>query len=189
MNSEESLQLIHRMINESKQSYHRSGPYFLAWGVLLAIAGLVEFILVYQLDTKHGYLVWPAIAVLGGVFSFVYSKKEDQKQKNTQTFSDIAQQFVWGAFGVSLVLIIVCSVLQRINPTPYVLLLTAVPTFITGGLVKFRPLLIGAVVFWITGVASFFTPVQYTSLLFCVAILLGYVLPGYLLYKSENLKS
>ena len=85
-----------------------------------------------------------------------------------------------------MVILLVCAVVNKINPIPLVLIITGLLTFVSGAITKFKPLQIGAFVFWISGAVAFFVPVELQSLVFCAAIGLGYLLPGILLKNNET---
>ena len=135
MNSEESLHLIQSMINEAKKSFHKISPYFIIWGVVLAIAGFSEYFLVYQMGYQWGYFAWVIAGTLGGIATFLYSKKEG-KRSGYSSFYDLIFSFVWGGFGIALILTIAMCVIQKLNPTSFVLVITGIPTFISGGIAK-----------------------------------------------------
>jgi hypothetical protein len=66
-------------------------------------------------------------------------------------------------------------------------MLTGLPTFITGQAMRFRPLMLGGVLFWIAGVAMLFvTGPLGVLVIYCVAMVLGYILPGILLKRYED---
>lgn len=186
MKTNESMQIILEMIENAKTAYHRISPYFLIWGVLLVISGVAEYIVVYQLKNNMGFAVWPIMGVVGGIISAVLSSKQKNKH-SIKTYYDLAYSYLWGGFGILLFLIILLSVMHEINPTPFVLLITGLPTFVTGGMLKSFSLKFGAAVFWLSGSIAFFIPASYTGLLFSLAIVLGYILPGLQLRKNEKL--
>jgi len=185
MKPEQSLEIIQSMMAEAKHSFHKISPYFLIWGVLLSISGIAEHIIVYQLEKKEGFLVWMIMGVLGGILSMFYSKK-DSKNQQVKNYYDTLYGYLWGAMGITLFLTIVLTVINKQNPTPFILLLTGIPTFVSGGIIKFKPLILGGIVFWIAGIIAFNIPNMYTGLLFSTAIILGYLVPGYILYNQEN---
>jgi hypothetical protein len=61
------------------------------------------------------------------------------------------------------------------------LLLTALPTFVTGIIVRFKPLIFGGIIFWVLGVINFLLPFEYQNPVSVVAFVLGYLVPGYML--------
>lgn len=185
MNNDQSLALIQQMIAEAKQSFRKQSPYFLIWGVVLSISGIAEHLIVYKMGNVQGYLAWGVMGTLGGILSAIYSMRSG-KNAPTSNFYDKAYGFVWGGFGITLILIILLSVLNKQNPTPYVLLATGLPTFVSGGLTKFLPLKLGGFVFWAAGALAFYVDNAQTGLLFSLAIILGYLIPGILLHRSES---
>lgn len=188
MKSNESLKIIMEMIEGAKSAYQRTSPYFLLWGILLTISGLSEYLLVYKLNMKAGFLIWPVLGVLGGISSMYISRKEDSRTR-VKTYYDMTFQYLWGGFGITLAIVIVMAVLNNINPTPFVLLLTGLPTFVSGGLIRSIHLKLGAFIFWITGSFAFYVSNEFTGPLFSLAILLGYVWPGLQLRKLEKLNN
>ena len=64
---------------------------------------------------------------------------------------------------------------------PYILLLAGFPTFVSGFIVKFRPLIFGGICFWIMALAVSFAGPSVAPLGMPLAVLTGYLIPGYLL--------
>ena len=60
--------------------------------------------------------------------------------------------------------------------------------YISGGALRFKPLMIGGVINWLLAAASFFVDFKMQLLLLATAVLLGYIIPGYML-KSRYQKS
>jgi hypothetical protein len=57
--------------------------------------------------------------------------------------------------------------------------------FISGGALKFRPLIFGGIINWVIGAIAFFADFEQQLILLALAVLLGYILPGHLL-KSRH---
>lgn len=184
MTPAQSMEVIHRMIVEAKQSAQRSNYYFLLWGMLFALAGLVDHVLHQQGITLH-WLVWPAMGIIGTVGSSVHGAREGRRQ-GVMTMMDRVQMWLWIAFTVVLVLMIVLLVAKGLDPNPFVLVLTGMPTFITGMLMRFRPLMIGGLLFWVIGLTSAFVLPGYSSLIFSAGIVVGYIIPGLMLKRHED---
>jgi len=185
MNEQESLQIIKNMISKAKESHHRNSFYFILWGIILIVAALTEYFVAHKMGSPFGFLGWMVGGIAGGIISGVYGSRES-KRLGYEAFMDKVYSATWGGFGITMVILLVCAVINKINPIPLVLIVTAIPTFISGSITKFKPLQFGAVVFWILGAGSFFAPVEMQSLVFCAAISLGYLLPGILLKNLEN---
>jgi hypothetical protein len=62
--------------------------------------------------------------------------------------------------------------------------------FIAGVVLKFKPLILGAVVFWISSFLYFYVGESSAQLLvFAGSVVLGYIIPGLMLrkeYKAQN---
>jgi hypothetical protein len=67
-----------------------------------------------------------------------------------------------------------------------VTVLTGLPTFATGAILRFKPLIIGGILFWCIGAAGFFVPGTEGALLYVGAMFFGYIVPGYLLKRQED---
>ena len=78
----------------------------------------------------------------------------------------------------------------QLNTYPMVLMVYGLWLFISGGAIKFKPLIIGGIINWLIGIISFFVPFDLQLLLLAAAVLLGYIIPGYMLKaKFQKLKT
>jgi len=181
---EQSLRLIDETIREAKHSFQKVHFYFLLWGVLFALAGLASFLLM-QSGSHYHWVGWPAMGILGGIIAGVHGAREGRKQ-GAMTVMDRLHMWLWMAYTATLILLLVGTVPNRIDPNPWILVLTGLPTFVTGAMMRFRPLMIGGVLFWATGTMLFFTLQPYSSLVFSIAITLGYIVPGFMLKREGH---
>lgn len=181
----ESLKLIETMIGQAKQSFHRNSFYFLLWGVLLILAMGVNYFLAVKGDVRGGY-AWAVAGVLGGVISMVHSRREG-KRVRTATAMDSLMLWVWVAFLATLLTSMVGSSLASGSMSvASIMVITGMPTFISGHLVRFRPLIWGGMLFWVLGAIAFFVDVRTVVVLYIAAMLFGYLVPGYLLKRQED---
>lgn len=181
---DQSLKLIEDMLRVAKQSFQRMSFYFLLWGGLLMIATLVEYFM-GRAGLSNGWLGWPILGTLGGIIAGVHGAKEG-RAKGVSTFTDRVFMWLWTAFTITLIILIVSMVSTGQRPGPIVSILTGMPTFITGAILRFRPLQVGGVLFWVLGLLSLFIWPEHGALLFGVALLFGYIIPGMLLKRQED---
>ncbi|MGI8893676.1 MAG: hypothetical protein ACR2GN_09490 [Bacteroidia bacterium] len=181
---EDSFRVINEMINAARKNFTRISFFFLLWGWLLLAAGIAEFFLFHSFNYEYAWMVWPAMGIIGGIISGIHSKKQE-KNAGSVSFMDKLFSYLWIGFFFTLILIIVGTVSQNQLPHSLIMILTGMPTFVTGRILKFKPLIIGGVVFWIIGILSLYLYPQYISITFSIAILLGYIIPGYMLMKQE----
>lgn len=67
---------------------------------------------------------------------------------------------------------------------PFILTLAAIPTFISGFIIKFRPVIIGGISFWVFALIAYFAGPSTGPLAVPAAMLTGYLIPCYLLKKK-----
>lgn len=186
--ADDSFRLINEMIADAKHSYEKNSFYFLLWGWLLFFTGIAVYII-------HGYrpdmagIPWFAQGIIGGIISMVYSIVQGIKVKeNILVKSPVNKTIIaiWLGFGITLFSILFASGVLKVNPNALVLMLTAFPTYLCGRVLRFKPLVFGGICFWVLGIACLFVPYPYDALVFSIAILIGYLAPGYLLRRQEK---
>jgi hypothetical protein len=185
-NEAQSLDLIHRMIETAKQQIDDDSFYFLLWGWLVFIASLSNFVL-DQMGTGLGGWGWVFLMPLGGIVTMIYSARE-KKKRNVKTYTDEIMKYVLISFGVSLAIVLGSQAFLQMNTYPMVLIVYGAWLFSAGGALKFRPLMAGGIINWTLAVASFFSNFEIQLLLLAAAVLLGYIIPGYMLkakYKAS----
>ena len=72
---------------------------------------------------------------------------------------------------------------------PLVMLIYGIWLFISGGALKFRPLIIGGIVNWLLGITAFFFAFEMQLLILALAVLLGYIIPGHLLKRKFEISN
>ncbi|MGO2102199.1 MAG: hypothetical protein ACTH3E_04045 [Psychroflexus halocasei] len=75
METTKSIKIIEEMMRESRKSLHRYSVYFIIWGAVMGIAGLVEFFLIGLIDTA--WIVWPIAGGIGGALVALSQRKND----------------------------------------------------------------------------------------------------------------
>jgi hypothetical protein len=93
---------------------------------------------------------------------------------------------VWIAFGFTLFVLIFGLIYKGINPNPFVMMLAALPTYLTGKIIGFKPLVYGGLMFGVLGVISLFVPAGMVSLVYSLSMILGYIIPGFMMKTIKN---
>ncbi|HZG01139.1 MAG TPA: hypothetical protein VEY71_09055 [Chitinophagales bacterium] len=181
----ESLLLIREMIQATKAKLSEDGFMFLLWGWLVFIASLAEFALM-QIEYPHHYITWSVLMPLGAVVSVVYSLRKS-KTENVKTYVDEFMAYLWGAFVVALLIVLgFMSKIGPVNAYPVLLVLYGIATFVTGGALRFRPLILGGVCCGVLAIVSMFLSFEYQLLALALAVLLTYIVPGHLLRQQHR---
>lgn len=186
LTKEESLTLIQQMIRVARDDHRENGEGWLIWGWLLFTASVLSF--AFAALRIRGYIgfTWTAMLVVGLVI-YVFGHVRKQRLKKVKTYLEDLLDKLGTAFFVSLFLMIAASSLggDQNFGFGYYYILYAFWMYIHGSAIRFRPLLIGALVNWAAALAIFLiTDFQYDMLVSAVAVLVGYLIPGYLL-KAE----
>ena len=123
----------------------------------------------------------------------IYLAKRKKKEK-VKTYTAEIMGYVWLAFIVAMLLMVFIlargeglNYYRLINP--FFLLLYGIPTFLSGIILKFQPLIAGGILCWILSVVSTLIPYDYQLLLLSAAMLGAWIIPGYSLqskYKKSN---
>ncbi|MFP4023195.1 MAG: hypothetical protein ACLFVR_01615 [Thiohalospira sp.] len=180
---EESLQIIEKMINRTKGNLHDNSFYFLLWGWIVLIGILGHTILANFTDFSKPYLSW-LIIIPGMIINIIYAMHQNKK-KSISTHVDKVNFMTWIAFLVSYTITIIFMSKLNYNIVPIIFLLVGNATFLTGVIIKFKPLIWGGIIFWIGAIGLFTLPGNLNIFVPPLAIILGYLVPGYML-KSQN---
>lgn len=184
MNPQESLKIISEMIQKTQDNLRDNSKYFLLWGWLVLIASLSHYVLLAILQYDNHFLPWPILMTLGGIAAGVMGYR-DGKSAVVRTHLDRSIAYVWVAFGVLLVFVLIMMpTLGYTKAYPMMMCLWAMGCFITGGILKFKPLIVGAIVCWALAVLAFFVSFEYQLLIMAAAITASYLIPGYLLKRA-----
>jgi len=184
MTGEESLKIITEMINKTKVNIRQGSFHLLFWGWLITVCSLSEWLITNLTHYAHPYYVW--ILVIPGAFvSMIYGAVTGRKAK-VQTYADKLYMWTWIGFLFAAIVLFIVQSDRMENVTPYILLLAGFPTFLSGFIVKFKPLIAGGICFWVIAILVHFAGPSLALLGTPVAMLTGYLIPGYMLRNKVN---
>lgn len=183
MNNEESLRIIRSMIESTKQDLRDNGSWFLLWGWLVFVACITHFVLM-EVGYEKPYLAW-MLMPLGGVISIIKGMREEKSQK-VKTHIDEFMKHVLIAFLVSLFIVLGFGPKLGLNTYPLIMMVYGFWLYISGGAINFRPLQIGGMINWALTIVAFFVGFDIQLVLLAAAVLLGYIIPGYILRSRYN---
>jgi len=189
---QQSLVLIESMINRAKDKFAEDGSMYLFWGWLVFACSLFQFILLHILEYPKHYLVWLA-TLPAFVYQFFYIRKK-RKQQTVTTYADYIIGYIWLTFCVVMLLIgfligFLTGGDYYYHIIPLLLAVYGVPVFLTGIIVRFRPLVTGGIACWVLCIAStFIKNYDYQFLMLPASMLAAWIIPGYRLrakYESQ----
>ncbi len=188
----ESLEIIHSMINKAKNKFSENGHLYLIWGWTILICSLSQFVLLHFFRYPYHYIVWTVTWVVV-IYQAIYISRRE-KRKKVHTYTDDILGYVWITFVILMFLfaflfgqIMGGEYYKFLNPG--FLALYGMPTFLSGVILKFKPLKAGGIACWALSLAAAFLPYDYQILMLSFGVVLAWIIPGYILrsrYRKEN---
>ncbi len=192
LSPEASLQIIEGMLNQAKNKFSDNSFIYLLWGWVIFFCSTGHFLLLQTNWFEHPEIIWMAtwIAVIMQIVVMARQKKKE----TVKTYADEIISYIWSAFGVSgfCTMFIIVGWKSQMNWSvsySLILMLYGIPTFLSGAVMRFKPLMIGGICCWSLSIISTFTPTLYVLLLLALAVVAAWIIPGYLLkakYKSQS---
>jgi hypothetical protein len=187
LTEQQSIRIIQEMIATSKNNLKDNSFFYLLWGWLVLSASLTHFILI-QVHWEYAFLPWPVLMMTGGIISVVAGYRLGKKAR-VVSHVDKMIIYLWYAFMAVVLIIIAMALMDKIlwvTTYPVIISLYGLGTFVSGGVLRFRPLIIGGIACWVISVIAFFVPSSYVLLLTGLSVIIAYLIPGYLLKSKEE---
>jgi len=179
MTGEESLKIITDMINRTKINIGQGSFHLIFWGWLVLFCSLAQ-ILISKFTSYHApWNVW--ILTIPGVFvSLIYGFTHGRKEE-FHTYSERVFMMTW--IGFVIVTFMLALFLHKNGElmAQFILLAAGFPTFVSGFILKFRPLVWGGIAFWVLSLAAYLAGPETGQFAVPLGMLLGYLVPGYML--------
>ncbi len=193
MTPEESLQIIQKSILTSRKNMKEGSFYYLLWGWILLISSLLCYFVLRYLIMNEMYegmywkslLCWVVPITTGVLIKMIFTRRRNREEK-VRTHIDRYLTMLWYAAAITFILLVIISYFTDVYPTPFILAGVGLVTFVSGFMIRFNPLMIGGLVFSAAGIVAAFAPGLTQLLIFAIALVPGYLLPGYLLKISKN---
>jgi hypothetical protein len=190
LNETESLALISSMIKKTQGSLQDNGFYFLLWGWLVFCASSIQYVLLKMEMPEASNYTWAILMPLGGIISGVRGWK-DGKKSRVKTYTDELLNYALIAFTTALFIVLIFMSIHGgwQLAYPMIMMVYGMWLFISGGALKFKPLVIGGIINFGCAIAGFYIHTYELILLLSFAVLAGYIIPGHLLnakFKRQN---
>jgi general stress protein CsbA len=190
---EESISIISKAIANFKMNYKESAKMFLLGGWIFTLASFSNFIIIKVLQGKEAFELrgllslsnWILFASIAFVGLFLMERRS-KKFKKVYSYLDGYIRNLWIVTAVSFFIGTLVCIKLEITPPPIMLLIAGIATTTTGLLIKFKPLIIGGMTFFLFSIAATFVQNEYIAILTGVAIICGYLIPGYYLKSAKE---
>ena len=177
---QESLVIIQQMMNKTKEQLFDNSNLFLLWGFAAFICTVTQYILI-KINIQNSEAVWIAMPIIAVIHIYIVIKQRSKIK--VQTYNGNAISALWTAIGFAFISIVFFAS-QKINILPTIILLYAIGTFVTGKIIDFKPLVIGGSISFLLSIAIAFIKDENQLLIMATAILISYIIPGFLLKKE-----
>jgi hypothetical protein len=191
LTEKQSLSIIEEMINRAKNQFSEDGSLYLLWGWVILFCSLGHFVLQVVVEYNRPWQIW-SVTWLVAVYMLIFLRKKNRTRK-VKTYTEELLSYVWLAFVIMMALTF--FLLQKFVPQfwlynfMFILLCYGMPTFLSGIVLQFRPLIIGGVVCWVLSAASGFVHFSYHPLFVSAAVVVAWIIPGFILrerFKRMN---
>lgn len=192
LTTEESLDLITRMIDNTRRNFNdRGGRMFIFWGYFIATVSLIVYCAYKITLNVNVFWMWWIIPVAGYAYMFALNRK---KRPVVTTWMDKVVERLWLVFGLitlALAAFYMAMVfIAGIEPYPIlfiIALLGSLSVILTGIITRFRAITVGG----IAGLAGSFALLFLSSaldqtLVFALVFLAAMVVPGHILRRHER---
>jgi uncharacterized membrane protein len=189
----QSLLLIESMINRAKDKFAEDGSMYLLWGWVVFVCSLTQFILMHYFKYPYHYIVWFASWIVL-IYQVIYIRKKI-KQRRVRTYTGYILGYVWLTFVI--VIFLLAFLIGRLTEgdyyshiSPILLTIYGIPIFLSGIILRFKPLVIGGIGCWVLSIAAMLIGnYDYQFLLIPLAMIIAWIIPGYLLRAKYKLQS
>ncbi len=186
-----SLEIMKAAIATSKRALMNDGLLLLLWGAGLSISNFYNYY-------KSAYLtawwmrnlmdiiqILMGVSILGITTYFIFRKRK------VTTFAAISTRYVW--IGVilahNIVIMITKVILTEIDfelLQPLQMVLIGFALFVSGGIYRYYPLVLGGVIMWIAASVGARFDLTHQYLIRAIAEVICFIVPGTLMYSARE---
>ena len=189
----QSLLLIESMINRAKDKFAEDGSMYLLWGWLVFICSLLQFVLLHFFKYPYHYMVW-IVTWIVAIYQVIYIRKKN-KYRNVRTYTAYILGYVWLTFVI--VIFLLAFLIGQLTTseyyahiTPILLTVYGMPIFLSGVILRFKPLIFGGIGCWVLSIiAMLIDNYDYQFLMIPAAMMIAWIIPGYLLRARFKLQT
>lgn len=181
---QESLALINDMIGRARKRFTDNSVFFLMWGWIVMFASLAHYVILEHTSFDKPYIGW-WLTVPGFIASMIIGARRSKKAVVRGYTSDV-YAWLWFMLGMSIFVMVFHGEKLGWYIVPLTMLMASVGTVVSGAMMKFRPLQIGGALFFGFSIFAFQVNEPLQMLLMAVSVLIGYLIPGYIMRRKAH---
>ena len=179
LSSKESLAIITQMISKAKKEAAGDGSFqLLLWGWVVAICNFGHYTL-EKMGYEMPYIVW--LLIIPAVGLSIWDNIRKLKRARVKTHLDEMLAGIWISVFVGMLITLSFMPTLSFQQNPIILILAGIGVISTGVLVRVKVVLVGGILLMVGSVIAFLLPVIDQYLVAGIAMIFGYLVPGYYL--------
>jgi len=188
----QSLNVIKEMIQVSQKKLKNDGVLFILWGWIIFYNYISWYVIhnivtTYQIYKGFEYFAKGLVAI-AVAFSIYYIFR---KSKKVTTYIGISLRYVWISLIVCLILVnlIIFNAIHEYNTElqhPIFMVFMAFAVVITGGILRYKLIIIGGIVFGLLAYVCTYLSLENQMLIEAFAWLIAFIIPGHYLYATRK---
>ena len=188
---QEDVQYIKRMIENNQRTLVDNGLSYIINGLIVAIGIPLTILIGYNGFEKYIPYVWLLLIAVMIFANFIANKKIEKKNR-VKTFGSELFGAVWGACGLSIIIIFVLSFSSvGMSAGSFFMSISgilAIGYFLTGVINDLKFMKVLATLWWLTSIISglwlLFSTIQYLNFFFSFMVLILQLIPAAIIYKK-----
>ncbi len=188
---EESLLLISRTIEETKQRFQENGHIIVLWGCTTFSVFFLQYFFSLVGWYKNFDIVWTCLLFpLAAIYTFFYVRGKEKKNQIPRNILGRILGTIGWLVGMNLMILgFVFNDHLGDALAPVFIILLAIMIILSGVSIKFKPLIIGGILLNLIGFGTFLVGREYHGFSLMLGSIVGFIIPGILLNiakKKEN---
>lgn len=175
LNPNESLAIIQKVVNSTRQDYHVQRKFYILWGLLISMASFSQYAIINHYLSGPWYFPWiffPGVGIILSVYWGLSGTKSSLSYYNHFVLT------MWFTLYIAMGLSLYISLFNQISPFPPILICVGIGTSISGFLMKNRLFIICGMLFGFNAIYCLYLPFQQQLLLNGASMIIGNVLPN-----------
>lgn len=183
--NKEALNVIGEMVNSSRYKMKDDAKYFLLWGWMVFVAAVLHFIIL-NIGVENSWIIWPVMMTISFVVYGIMVRNSKNRTRSA-TYIDRVNRYLWiGFLGPLFITTMVGIFHSWVVAYPFFMAIYGWSAIVSGGLLKFKPLVWGGVASCIVGLITVFVSGHYILMMLALAVFFGFIIPGYALSRMES---
>ncbi len=185
---EESLLLISRTIEETKQRFQENGHIIVLWGSITFLVFFLQYFFSLVGWYKKFDIIWTCVLFpLGAIYTFIYVRGKERKSQIPKTILGRIFGTMGWVVGMNLMILGFFFGDHLGNAlAPVFIIFLAFSIIVIGVSIKFKPIIIGGILLNLIGLGTFLVGVEYHGFSLMLGAVVGLIIPGLLLNRAKR---